>query len=152
MQCAHMRVKGQRLSQMSKIRTYSELSQLETFEERYRYLRLGGTTGQETFGFDRWINQRFYKSFEWQRVRNDVIIRDNGCDLGVPGYEIYSELLIHHMNPISSDTIKQGEDLLLDPEMLITTTLQTHNAIHYGNESLLPRGPITREAGDTTLW
>lgn len=137
---------------MAKIRTYSELRQLETFEERYRYLRLYGVTGKGTFGFDRWINQRFYKSPEWKNVRNQVITRDNGCDLGILGYEIYADLLIHHMNPITFTDIKHGLSSLIDPEFLITTSLQTHNAIHYGDESLLPRGPIIREAGDTTLW
>jgi len=135
-----------------KIRTYSELSQLETFEERYRYLRLQDVVGRSTFGFDRLINQRFYHSNEWKRLRSFVIIRDNGCDLGILGYEIYSGLLIHHMNPISLDDIRDGGDLLFNPEYLITTTLQTHNAIHYGDETLLPRGPVERTKGDTTLW
>lgn len=137
---------------MRKTRTYSELCQLETFEERYHYLELKGVLGARTFGFDRWINQRFYKSHEWKRVRNHVIVRDNGCDLGIEGYEIYSGLLVHHMNPISLDDIKHGEDWIIDPNFLITTSLQTHNAIHYGDESLLPRGPVVRERGDTTLW
>jgi hypothetical protein len=135
-----------------RIKTYSELISFDSFEERFRYLKVRGILGAETFGFDRWINQRFYKSYEWDRVRNYVITRDNGCDLGVPGYEIYSGLLVHHMNPISLDDIKQGDDSLIDPEFLITTSLQTHNAIHYGDESLLPRGPIVRRSGDTTLW
>jgi len=135
-----------------KIRTYSELSQLETFEERYRYLRLQDVVGRSTFGFDRLINQRFYHSNEWKRLRSFVITRDNGCDLGILGYEIYSGLLIHHMNPISLDDIRDGGDLLFNPEYLITTTLQTHNAIHYGDETLLPRGPVERTKGDTTLW
>jgi hypothetical protein len=137
---------------MAKIKTYSELCQLETFEERYHYLKLHGVLGRGTFGFDRWINQRFYKSREWQTVRNEIITRDHGCDLGVLGYEIYSDLLIHHMNPITFNDIKHGLTSLIDPEFLITTSLQTHNAIHYGDESLLPRGPIIREAGDTKLW
>jgi hypothetical protein len=135
-----------------KIRTYSELSQLETFEERYRYLRLQDVVGRSTFGFDRLINQRFYHSNEWKKLRSFVITRDNGCDLGILGYEIYSGLLIHHMNPISLDDIRDGGDLLFNPEYLITTTLQTHNAIHYGDETLLPRGPVERTKGDTTLW
>jgi len=133
-------------------RTYTELSRLETFEERYRYLELRGILGQETFGFDRWVNQRFYKSYEWENVRDYIINRDNGCDLGVPGYEIYSGLIVHHMNPISLDEVKHGDDSLIDPEFLITTSLRTHNAIHYGDESLIPREPITRRRGDTTLW
>jgi hypothetical protein len=135
-----------------KIRTYSELSQLETFEERYQYLRLQDVVGRSTFGFDRLINQQFYHSNEWKRLRSFVITRDNGCDLGILGYEIYSGLLIHHMNPISLDDIRDGGDLLFNPEYLITTTLQTHNAIHYGDETLLPRGPVERTKGDTTLW
>jgi hypothetical protein len=137
---------------MSKIRTYSELCQLETFEDRYHYLKLGGVTGRATFGFDRWINQRFYKSREWKRVRNYIIARDEGCDLGVPGFEIATDLLVHHMNPISLDDIENANEWLLDSNFLITTSLQTHNAIHYGDESLLPRGPVVREAGDTKLW
>ncbi len=137
---------------MSKIRTYSELKQLETFEERYRYLKLGGSIGKETFGFDRWVNQQFYKSIQWVSVRNRVIFRDHGCDLGILGYEIFSGLLVHHMNPITIEDFKQGEEWVLDPNFLITTSLKTHNAIHYGDESLLPRGPVVRKAGDTTLW
>lgn len=137
---------------MTTSRSYLELRRLDTFEERYHYLRLGGILGSRTFGFDRWVNQRFYKSHEWKRVRNHVIVRDNGCDLGVPGYEIYSGLLVHHMNPISVEDLKHGEDWIIDPNFLITTSLQTHNAIHYGDESLLPRGPVERKAGDTTLW
>lgn len=135
-----------------KHRTYSELCQLETFEERYRYLELGGTVGRLTFGFDRWVNQGFYHSSEWRSVRNKVIVRDNGCDLGVLGYEIASGLLVHHMNPISLQDIEHGEQWTIDPNFLITTSLQTHNAIHYGDESLLPKGPVERKPGDTTLW
>jgi hypothetical protein len=137
---------------MSLIRTYSELRQLETFEERYRYLRLQGVLGERTFGFDRWINQRFYKSHQWKTVRDYVIVRDEGCDLGIVGYEIHRGLLVHHMNPVRLNDIVDGEGWIIDPEFLITTSLQTHNAIHYGDESLLPRGPIVRKAGDTTLW
>lgn len=135
-----------------KNRTYSELSQLETFIERYRYLELKGFLGAMTFGFDRWVNQGFYHSSEWRSVRNQVIVRDNGCDLGVEGYEIQQGLLVHHMNPISVKDIEHGEDWIIDPNFLITTSLQTHNAIHYGDESLLPRGPVVRKRGDTTLW
>jgi hypothetical protein len=108
--------------------------------------------GESTFGFDRWINQRFYKSQEWMNVKSHVISRDNGCDLGILGYEIYSGLVVHHMNPITPNDIKDGEASLIDPNFLITTSLQTHNAIHYGDESLLPRGPVVRQRGDTTLW
>ena len=137
---------------MTLLRTYPELSRLESFEERYRYLRMGGVAGEQTFGFDRWINQRFYKSQEWRTVRNMVILRDDGCDLGIPGFEIHSGLVVHHMNPFSVDDIQHSESSLINPNFLITTSLQTHNAIHYGDESLLPRGPVVRERGDTTLW
>lgn len=137
---------------MTKIRSYRELRRLETFFDRFEYLSLKGTVGQDTFGFDRWINQRFYRSYEWKRARNHVIVRDNGCDLGIEGHEIYTDLLVHHMNPISMQDIQHGEEWILDPNYLITTSLQTHNAIHFGDESLLPRGPIERQPGDTTLW
>ncbi len=137
---------------MSRIRIYSELSQLEIFEERYHYLRLNGHVGGETFGFDRWMNQRFYKSYEWRRVRDQVILRDGGCDLGIPGYEIHSGLLVHHMNPLFPQDITEANETLIDSEFLITTSLQTHNAIHYGDENQLPRGPIVRSRGDTMLW
>jgi hypothetical protein len=113
---------------------------------------LGGFVGGITFGFDRWINQQFYKSREWQDTRHHVIIRDGGCDLGIPGLELYSGLRIHHMNPMTPEDISHGEDWILDPEYLITTSLRTHNAIHYGDESLLPIGPIIRRFGDTNLW
>jgi hypothetical protein len=137
---------------MSRIRTYSALSRLDTFEERYEYLKLGGVVGESTFGFDRWVNQEFYRSREWKNVRDHVIVRDNGCDLGILGYEIHWNLLIHHMNPVSRKDIEHGKEWILDPNFLITTSRRTHNAIHYGDESLLPRGPITRRLGDTTLW
>lgn len=140
------------LALMTQIRSYNELRRLETFEERFRYLSLKGTVGEKTFGFDRWMNQHFYRSFEWKQAKAHVIMRDNGCDLGVPGYEIFVDLLVHHMNPISADDIKHGHEWILDPMFLITTTLQTHNAIHYGDESMLPRGPIDRMPGDTKLW
>lgn len=137
---------------MSRIRTYSELSRLHTFNERYQYLRLVGIVGESTFGFDRWINQEFYRSRQWKSVRDAVIVRDNGCDLGIPGFEIHRGLLVHHMNPVSLDDIMHGEEWILDPNFLITTSHRTHNAIHYGDESLLPREPITRKSGDTKLW
>jgi hypothetical protein len=137
---------------MSKIRTYIELQQFNTFIDRYHYLQLRGDVGESTFGFDRWVNQRFYKSREWKSVRDHIIVRDGGCDLGVPGYEIHSGLLVHHMNPITLEDFKQGEDWIIDPNFLITTSLQTHNAIHYGDVNLLPRGPIIRKFGDTSLW
>lgn len=135
-----------------KIRTYSELRRLETFEERFDYLVLRGEVGEATFGFDRWINQRFYRSREWQQVRDLVIVRDNGCDLGVLGYEIHARLMVHHMNPVTPEDLERGETWVLDPEYLITTTHRTHNAIHYGDDSLLVKPPVERRAGDTTLW
>lgn len=133
------------------IRTYSELQRLKTFDERFDYLKLHGITGIATFGFDRWVNQQFYHSLEWKTVRYQVIARDNGCDLGIAGHEIYSGLIIHHMNPVSLNDIIHKEEWISDPEFLITTSLQTHNAIHYGKNTL-PRGPIERRFGDTKLW
>lgn len=134
------------------IRTYSELIKLPTFEERYRYLKLDGRVGEDTFGFDRYLNQLFYQSQKWKKIRDYVIIRDNGCDLGVEGYDIHDRLLIHHMNPISIEDILHESDFLLDPEYLITTVHNTHNAIHYGDESLLFTGPIERTPHDTCPW
>lgn len=134
------------------IRTYSELSRLKTFKERYEYLRLDGVVGENTFGFDRYLNQAFYKSKEWKDIRRFVIIRDNGCDLGVEGYEIHTNIIIHHMNPIRQDDILSRTDLLMNPEYLITTTLNTHNAIHYGTEELLATAPISRSKNDTCPW
>ena len=134
------------------IRTYSELYKLTTFEERYAYLRLKGLVGESTFGFDRYLNQVFYRSMRWKSIRNQVIIRDCGCDLGVPGYEIYGKILIHHMNPITIEDIERESDFLLDPEFMICTTLNTHNAIHYGDESLLITAPIERRPNDTCPW
>lgn len=134
------------------IRSYTDLSRFDTLEERFRYLSLGGQVGEATFGFDRWINQEFYRSREWKRARDHAIARDEGCDLGVPGYEIHTRLLVHHMNPMQSgDIIRRLEDIL-NPEFLITTTHQTHNAIHYGDESLLPKVFVERRPGDTNLW
>ena len=134
------------------IRTYSELSQLATFEERYRYLRLGGYVGKETFGFDRWINQMFYKDPEWLKVRDIVIMRDNGCDLGIEGREIYSRIIVHHMNPITKADILDRSKFLLDPEYLICTIKNTHDAIHYGDENLLITLPMERSPNDTCPW
>lgn len=137
---------------MSRIRTYSELSRLSTFEDRYQYLKLGSSVGESTFGFDRWVNQEFYRSREWKNVRDRVIVRDNGCDLGVSGYEIHTNLIIHHMNPISIDDLEHGYEWILDPNFLITTSHRTHNAIHYGDENLLPKKLVVRKRGDTSLW
>lgn len=134
------------------IRTYSELIKLKTFKDRFEYLKLDGIVGEETFGFDRYMNQIFYKSREWTSVRRSVIIRDNGCDLGVEGYEIHGKILIHHMNPINLSDIVHKTDELLNPDYLITTVLSTHNAIHYGEASLLPVLPIERRANDTCPW
>ena len=134
------------------IRNYSELITLRTFKERFEYLKLDGIVGEETFGFDRYRNQIFYKSKEWASVRREVIIRDNGCDLGVDGYEIHGKILIHHMNPINLSDIVHKTDELLNPDYLITTVLSTHNAIHYGDASLLPALPVERRANDTCPW
>lgn len=136
-----------------KIRTYTELSRLKTFEERFEYLRLNGKVGKDTFGFDRIFNQRFYRSVEWRRVRDIVMIRDNGCDLGVEGHEIYGQrVLIHHMNPFLLEDLEQRADILLDPEYLITTIHPTHNAIHYGDATVISKSPIERSANDTCPW
>ena len=134
------------------IRTYSELIILPTFEERYEYLRLDGRVGEETFGFDRWLNQTFYKSEEWLSMRDKIIVRDNGCDLGIPGRDIYSRILIHHMNPITKEDILRRSDILLNPEYLICVTPNTHRAIHYGNSNLLIKNPIERRPNDTCPW
>lgn len=134
------------------IRTYNELMLLPTFEERFKYLKLSGRVGEETFGFDRWINQKFYRSAEWKHLRDQVIIRDNGCDLGVEGREIYGKILIHHMNPITKKDILDRTDLLLNPMYLISVTKQTHDAIHYSDESILINDPIVRSRNDTCPW
>lgn len=134
------------------IRSYRELRRIETFEDRFRYLALKGEVGRSTFGFDRHINQQFYTSREWRHLRHQIIARDLGCDLGVEGYEIHGELLIHHMNPITAEDIMHGDPDILNPEFLITTTKMTHNAIHFGDERLLPRPLVERRPGDTRLW
>ena len=134
------------------IRTYSELITLSTFEERYKYLQLSSSIGEETFGFDRYLNQNFYRSKEWKRIRDFVIIRDNGCDLGIEDRIIHGKITIHHMNPLRMKDIQDVSDYLLNPEYLICTTHQTHNAIHYGDENLLVRNPIERTANDTCPW
>lgn len=133
-------------------RSYSELRRLQTFEERYRYLALRGEVGFSTFGFDRHLNQRFYNSREWRQIRHHVIARDNACDLGDPDHEITNRVVIHHMNPIGVDDLVHGDDSIIDPEFLITTTHDTHNAIHYGDESLLAKPFKERRPGDTSLW
>lgn len=135
-----------------KIKTYSELIALPTFEERFEYLRLDGRVGEETFGFDRYLNQVFYKSKEWLQVRDQVITRDNGCDLGIEGHEIYSKILVHHMNPVSKEDILKRSEWILNPEYLICTIKNTHDAIHYGDRSLLATAPIERRPNDTCPW
>lgn len=140
------------MSRTTNIRTYSELMKLPTFEERFQYLKLNGAVGQDTFGFERYLNQTFYRSKEWKRIRDYVIIRDNGCDLAMDDREIYDRIYIHHMNPIIANDILNESEFLLDPEYLICTTQRTHNAIHYGDESLLYQGPIERTPNDTCPW
>ena len=134
------------------IRTYSELIKLPTFEERFQYLKLDGDVGVETFGFDRHLNQAFYSSDEWKSIRNQVIIRDNGCDLGIEGREIYKRIIIHHMNPITKEDLLYRTEYLLNPEYMICTMKNTHDAIHYGDENLLFKDPIERKPNDTCPW
>jgi len=136
----------------TKIRSYSELRRLETFEDRFDYLNLRTVVGRATFGHDRWMNQQFYASREWKLARSHVIARDLGCDLGVEGYEIYGNLLVHHMNPLLPDDFSYSDEWALEPEYLITTCKNTHNAIHYGDRTLLPRRYAARQIGDTKLW
>lgn len=136
----------------SKSRSYEELSQLDTLEERFRYLRLGGGVGQATFGFERWLNQEFYRSRAWKIARRDTIARDLGCDLGVSGYEIHDRVYVHHMNPMTIEMIERRHEDILNPDNLISTSHRTHNAIHYGDESQLPRVFVERSAGDTSPW
>lgn len=137
---------------MSKIRCYSELRRLETFEERFEYLALRGVVGQSTFGFDRWVNQEFYTSQEWRLARREVILRDHGCDLGIRGHEIAFGLLVHHMNPLTVDDLERGAEWTVDPEFLITTNKRSHNAIHFGDAGLLPSRFVERKPDDTKLW
>lgn len=134
------------------IKSYDALILLDTIEDRYNYLRISGGVGYETFGFDRYLNQGFYQSAEWKRVRDEVISRDNGCDLGLEGYEINGRILIHHMNPIQPNQIKFFDPDILDPDFLISCSHKTHNAIHYGDENLLPRRIVERRPNDTTPW
>lgn len=137
---------------MTIIRTYSELIKIPTFEERFEYLNLDGKVGEETFGFDRYLNQVFYKSDEWKSIRNEVIIRDNGCDLGIEDREIHGRIIIHHMNPITVDDIIHRNEDILNPEYLICVTDNTHKAIHYGDEDLLIKDLIERTKNDTCPW
>ena len=137
---------------LSNLKCYRELSRLKTFEERFEYLKLVGVVGESTFGYDRFLNQMLYISKEWRRVRNNIIIRDNGCDLGVEGYEIPDMIIVHHMNPISIEDLKEFSEDVLNPEYLICVSHNTHNAIHYGDKSLLPIETIERKPGDTCPW
>lgn len=135
-----------------KIRTYSELQRLHTIEERFEYLRLSGEVGARTFGGERYVNQQFYTSKLWRDARNFVIARDNGCDLGIDGFEVHDKIYVHHMNPMNVDQIQSGDVAILDPEFLISVTHRTHNGIHYGDSSALPRKIVERRPGDTKLW
>ena len=147
--CGHMEV----MVKTMKIRTYEELSKLKTFEERYEYLKLDGTVGEETFGFDRYLNQKFYKyDPDWKKIRDEVIFRDNGCDLGIEGREINGLILVHHMNPITKDDILNRSEYLLNPNYLITTIKSTHDAIHYGSSDMLMKDPVVRSKNDTCPW
>ena len=133
-------------------KSYTELSKLKTFEERFNYLKLDGKVGSETFGYDRYLNQIFYKSQKWKQTRDKVIIRDNGCDLGIDGYQINDKIIIHHMNPISLEELESGCNEIYDPEYLICVSDTTHNAIHFGNDNILEKTIIERKPGDTKLW
>jgi len=138
---------------MSNLRSYSELITIDNYNDRFKYLEIGGDVGVATFGFDRYLNQRFYKTSEWRKLRSEIIVRDNGCDLGVDGYEIGGLIIVHHINTVSVDDIKHKRfTLLLNPEYLISTSLNTHNAIHYGDETLLTSLPLERRPNDTKLW
>ena len=130
---------------------YSELIKIPTFEGRFEYLKLNGSVAQETFGFDRWLNQKFYRSYEWKKLRRDIIIRDNGCDLGLEGYELQNGIYVHHMNPVSKVDLLKAEEWILNPEYLICVSFNTHNAIHFGDKNLLPV-LVTRAPNDTCPW
>lgn len=137
---------------MMSIKTYSELIEIPTFLERYRYLRIGGAVGKETFGYDRYLNQILYKSDKWKRFRREIIVRDNGNDLACEGFQIFGKILIHHINPITVEDVLHRDPRIFDPENVISTTLNTHNAIHYGDESLLMIAPVERSKNDTCPW
>lgn len=140
------------MSQIRKIRSFTEIQEYFSFESRYNYLKLNGVVGDITFGFDRYLNQALYKSREWKRVRDLVIIRDNGCDLAIPDREIVGKIVVHHMNPITIEDVESRRDIVLDPEFLICVSNNTHLAIHYSDPSLLPKDPVTRKPGDTSPW
>lgn len=133
-------------------RSYSEAMNFETFEERFNYLKLEGRVGRDTFGHDRYLNQILYKDKEWLRTRRDIIIRDDGCDLGIPGRQIHGKILVHHINPITVEDVLNRSPKVFDPENLICTSLLTHNAIHYSDESILTLDPVTRRPNDTCPW
>lgn len=133
-------------------RCYSDLKQIETFKERYFYLKIHGKVGEDTFGFDRYVNQQLYKSSKWRRTRSQIIIRDNGCDLGVDGYDLSENIIVHHMNPITLEDIEEERDSVFDPEYLICCSARTHKAIHFGDENLLPKEFVERRPNDTCLW
>lgn len=134
------------------IRTYSELIRLKTFEERFEYLKLDGTVGESTFGFDRYLNQMFYTSIEWRNFRRDIILRDNGCDLAIPGLDIVGKIFIHHLNLLTKEDILNQTEYLMNPEFVVCASKLTHDAIHYGDSNLLPKGPIERKRNDTCPW
>lgn len=133
------------------IRRYSELKQLKTFKERFDYLKLSGVVGESTFGFDRYLNQYLYRSPEWKKVRNEVIVRDDGCDMGLEDYPA-NRIVVHHMNPLSIEDVENRDEQIFDPEFLICVSLSTHNAIHFGDETLLPKLPVERKPGDMCPW
>lgn len=138
---------------LMKIRTYQELCRFQTFKERFEYLKLNGQVGKETFGFDRYLNQIFYqKNPEWKRLRNEVIVRDSGCDLGIEGRDIYGIIMVHHMNPIAKEDILNQSEILLNPDYLITVSKNTHDAIHYGSSEILIKDPVIRTPNDTCPW
>lgn len=140
------------MKKILKVKSYKELSRLKTFEERYEYLRLTSFVGVETFGFDRYLNQILYKSYEWKKIRNKVIVRDEGCDLGIKGREIYDKIIIHHINPVTSEDIQVGDPKVFDMDNLVCTSNNTHLAIHYSDNTLLVKDPIERRPGDTIPW
>lgn len=137
---------------MKNLKTYSELIKHDSFLERFRYLALHGFVGETIFGFERYLNQKFYRSLEWKKIRDHVIIRDHGCDLGVLGREVHEKIFIHHMNPLRKEDVINYSDILIDPEFLITTNHTTHNAIHYGDENLLFIDVVNRTKNDTCPW
>lgn len=134
------------------IRCYNDLIQLKTFEERFQYLKINGKVGEETFGLDRYINQQLYKSQKWRSTRSRIIIRDDGCDLGIDGRQLDDYIVVHHMNPIALEDIEEERDIVFDPDYLICCSTRTHRAIHFGDENLLIRDPVIRRPNDTCLW